>query len=75
MSDDLVGGIRNALERGYPLDKILASFINAGYSAQEVQEAASSFSSGVSNLANNAQYTPSTPMPSSPSVTKPILQN
>ncbi|MEK6926847.1 MAG: hypothetical protein AABX11_00290 [Nanoarchaeota archaeon] len=50
MNEDLIGGIRNALERGYSLDKIISSFINAGYSPEEVQDAAKVFSSGASNL-------------------------
>jgi hypothetical protein len=39
MSSDLIGGIKNAQERKEPMDKIRQSFINAGYSPQEVDTA------------------------------------
>ena len=42
---ELVGGIKNALERGEPLPKIKKSFINAGYKQQEVNAAVQRVSS------------------------------
>ncbi len=35
----LVGGIRNALQRGQDINKIKQSFINAGYPGQEIEQA------------------------------------
>lgn len=35
----LIGGIRNALQRGQNPNQIKQSFINAGYSQQEVEQA------------------------------------
>jgi hypothetical protein len=37
---DLIGGLRNALDRGEQIQKAMQSFINAGYTAQEVELAA-----------------------------------
>ena len=42
---ELVGGIKNALERGEPMPKIKKSFINAGYNQQEVSAAVQKLSS------------------------------
>ena len=39
-NNELVGGIELGLSRGLPLNNILASFFNAGYSKQEIDEAA-----------------------------------
>lgn len=36
---ELTGGIKNAMERKEPVEKIRRSFINAGYSPQEVEQA------------------------------------
>ena len=43
MRDDIEGGIKNALERGYSLEQAVRSFINAGYKESEIREAASIF--------------------------------
>tara|TARA_Y100000310_G_C20317899_1_gene639343 strand:+ start:80 stop:565 length:486 start_codon:yes stop_codon:yes gene_type:complete len=42
---DLVHGLKNAIERGFPLEKAKQSFISAGYSYEEVEEAANFVSS------------------------------
>jgi hypothetical protein len=44
--DDLVAGLRNALERGTPLEGAKKSLINAGYSSEEVEEASNYLHSG-----------------------------
>ncbi len=44
MIEEIVGGLRNALERGVSLDKAVASFISAGYNPIEVRQAAQSLS-------------------------------
>ncbi len=40
MKEEIIGGLRNALDRGESIEKAMQSFINAGYSAAEVREAA-----------------------------------
>ncbi|PIN94034.1 hypothetical protein COU54_00685 [Candidatus Pacearchaeota archaeon CG10_big_fil_rev_8_21_14_0_10_31_24] len=44
MKDEIIGGIRNALERGEPMEKVVQSFINAGYNADQVNEVANRLS-------------------------------
>jgi len=41
---DILAGLRNALERGEILGEAKASLINAGYSREEVEEAAATLS-------------------------------
>ncbi len=41
MKDEIIGGLRNALDRNETIEKAMQTFINAGYSATEVREAAS----------------------------------
>ncbi|RMD67450.1 hypothetical protein D6817_01610 [Candidatus Pacearchaeota archaeon] len=50
MRDDLIGGLRNALERGSTLEQAIQSFINAGYNSEEVHAAAALLSGGVSRI-------------------------
>jgi hypothetical protein len=38
-AQEILGGIKNALDRGEPLEKAKQTFINSGYTPQEVQEA------------------------------------
>ncbi|MBI2047158.1 hypothetical protein HYT26_03280 [Candidatus Pacearchaeota archaeon] len=37
---DIVSGLRNAVERGYSIDVAISSFVNSGYKKEEVAEAA-----------------------------------
>ena len=37
---DIVSGLRNAVERGYSIDVAISSFVNSGYKKDEVTEAA-----------------------------------
>lgn len=49
MRDEIVVGIRNAIERGENLDQAVQTFINSGYNAFEVRAAAqliASYASG-----------------------------
>jgi len=39
--EDLIAGLRNAIERGSTIDAAKASFLAAGYSKSEVEDAAS----------------------------------
>lgn len=41
MREDIIGGLKNALERGASLEEAIRSFTNAGYVEKEVREAAS----------------------------------
>ena len=38
--EDIIGGLKNALERGETLERAKSTFINAGYKEEEVEEAA-----------------------------------
>ena len=50
MKDEIISGLRNAMNHGSSLEQAVRSFINAGYNSQEVQESARIISSGVSGL-------------------------
>jgi hypothetical protein len=38
MREEIIGGIRNAMERGASMDDAIQSFINAGYNLNDVEE-------------------------------------
>lgn len=42
--EEIIGGLRNAIERGASLEQAVQSFINAGYNPIEVKQAAQSLS-------------------------------
>lgn len=46
MTDEIVGGIRNALERGNSIEEAVQSFIDAGYNPDEVRESAEMIAKG-----------------------------
>ncbi len=46
MREDLVGGLRNALERGVPIEAAIQSFVTAGYKDTDVREAARDLDTG-----------------------------
>ena len=48
--DEIIAGIKNAMERGISLEDAKKSFMGAGYNPIEVQEAAASISSGASEV-------------------------
>ena len=50
MREDILGGLKNALERGENINKAIASLISAGYSEKEVKEAANFLQGGTPNL-------------------------
>ena len=54
--EDIVAGLRNAVERGYSLEIAKQSFISAGYSAAEVEAAAKYISTGVLPTASPIPY-------------------
>ncbi len=45
MREDIIGGLRNALEKGASLEEAIKSFTNAGYPEAEVREAATAVQS------------------------------
>lgn len=52
MKEEIVAGIKNALERGESVDEAMQSFINSGYKSVEVREAANSLTGGTMPLLN-----------------------
>ncbi|MBS3090907.1 hypothetical protein J4217_00480 [Candidatus Pacearchaeota archaeon] len=50
MNEEILSGLRNAIERGSSLEQAIQSFINAGYNALEVRDAANSLTTGASTL-------------------------
>lgn len=46
MREDLVGGLKNALERGVALEAAIRSFVSAGYKEADVREAARDLDTG-----------------------------
>lgn len=55
MKDEIIGGLKNALDRGDSLEKASQSFINAGYSPVEVKAAANMVSPSVSSIIPSSQ--------------------
>lgn len=64
ISDEIVGGLKNALERGVPLQQAKQSFINSGYSPRDVEAAAQQLTSGASTILpeQNVTSTPIQPL-------------
>lgn len=50
MREEIIGGIKNAVERGTPLDQVKQSFMAAGYPAEEVDEAAALISGRTTSI-------------------------
>ena len=50
MKNEILAGLKNALDRGQSLEQAIHSFINAGYNPQEVREVARTLSSGASEI-------------------------
>jgi len=46
MNDDLISGLKNAIERGASMEQAVNSFISAGYNPQEVRAAARELTGG-----------------------------
>ena len=42
-NQEILGGLKHALNRGEPLEKAMLSFYNAGYKREEIEEAARIF--------------------------------
>ncbi len=52
MREDIVTGLKNAMQRGESLEKAMRSFINAGYNPIEVRQAAESIYGGATTIIN-----------------------
>jgi len=47
MREDIFGGLKNALDKGYDLETAVRSFISSGYPEAEVRQAAQALTSGL----------------------------
>ncbi len=64
MKKEILGGLRQAIERGESLEQAKQSFINAGYNPQEVEKAANSLRGVIDKIQQPPQNTPhSSPQP------------
>ena len=50
MKEEIISGLRNATQRGTPIEIAMQSFINAGYSETDVKEAVESLSIGLGGV-------------------------
>jgi len=50
MSDEIISGLRNALERGESIDRAARSFLNAGYNPNEVKESVNAITQGATDI-------------------------
>ena len=74
MKEEIIGGLRNALERSETIEKAMQTFINAGYSAAEVREAAGVINPSATGLlygAPGGAATLNANVPAQPSNLKP----
>lgn len=65
MREDIYGGLKNALERGVPLEIAITSFVNAGYKEADVRAVARDVQAGVFPLTQAA---------TAAQMTKPVAQ-
>lgn len=72
-AQEISGGIKNALDRGEPLEKAKQTFINSGYTPEEVQEATKLMGPSPSTATKPlipAQPTATQPTPAQPVATQ-----
>jgi transcriptional regulator of heat shock response len=55
VNEDIIGGLRSALTRGYSLDEAVLSFLNAGYKQKEIEEASQILQSQITGTDISAQ--------------------
>ncbi len=72
VKEEIVEGLKMAISKGEPLEKAMASFYNAGYKKEDIEEAAAATSQFSSPLQPQFQQ-PKFPM--SPILQKPLIQN
>ena len=63
MRDEILSGLRAAIEHGSSLDQAIQSFINAGYNPAEVKQAASSLREGATPIIAQQRKPKSQPSP------------
>ena len=63
--EEIISGIKQAIERGSSLEKAKSSFINAGYSSQDVEDSSKVFL-GVSGSMPQQHYQPQEKLPTPP---------
>jgi hypothetical protein len=70
VNDDLVGGLRSALERGESLKQAMLSLFNSGYNREEIEEAARDLNSFPSKgvVQPKKEMPPINPLPQPPAV-------
>lgn len=56
MKEEILGGLKNAMDRGDSLEKAAKSFINAGYNPSEVKEAITIISPNEASLLNLDEF-------------------
>lgn len=72
MREDILGGLKNAMDRGVSLEQAIKSYLNAGYNEAEVREAAQALNLGTlpaitaSKQPQQPQAKPSTQPPVTP---------
>jgi len=72
--NELVGGIKNALDRGENLEKAKQSLLNAGYEKEDVEAAAREFAQPSAAPTAAPQPKPSVPQPpGQPTPQKPVV--
>lgn len=50
MKEEIISGIRNAMERGSSLEQAMQSFVNAGYNPEDVKAAGNGISEGAGDI-------------------------
>ena len=61
---EIISGLKNAVARGESIQKASQSFINAGYSPADVQQAASQINMGLASNISSSTQTPTHPQQS-----------
>lgn len=80
--EEIVAGLRNAIERGQSIQQAMQSMANAGYQTNEIQEASKYVNLGATGLMQQApkayvsqeQYSPNPENPTLPEKQNPITK-
>jgi hypothetical protein len=77
MNEEIVGGLRAALERGESLKRAMMTFFNAGYKKEEIEEAARFVTTNQTEINQQVPSSPisQAPVPSSAPSPKQIVSN
>ncbi len=75
INEDILGGLKSALERGQPLQKAMVSLYTAGYKREEIEEAARSLAGVSEETVPVAPIAPKViPVPISPPIQKIVTE-